>query len=81
MAYRILVAALTAFLCAGVGFTAPKKPRDPNKIICKYDSESGSRLKRSRACHTQAEWDELRRQMKQNIDKVQNSRAWNSNPT
>lgn len=78
MACRILLAILTATLCAGVGLTAPRKARDPNKVVCKYDSESGSRLKKTRSCHTQQEWDELRRQTKQNVDKIQNSRPWNS---
>jgi hypothetical protein len=78
MAYRILLAAITISLCAGVGMTAPKKARDPNKVICKYDSESGSRLKKTRSCHTQQEWDELRRQTKQNVDRIQNARPWNT---
>lgn len=77
MKYRILLAAITVSLCAGVGMTAPRKARDPNKVICKSDSESGSRLKKTRSCHTQQEWDELRRQMKQNVDKIQNSRPMN----
>ena len=78
MYHRFLLAAATATLCAGVGMAAAKKGHDPNRMICKTVEESGSRLKRVRACHTQAEWDELRRQMKQNIDRIQNSRPWNT---
>ena len=78
MYHRILLAAATGLLCAGVGMAAAKKNHDPNRVICKTIEESGSRLKRVRACHTQAEWDELRRQMKQNIDRIQNSRPWNT---
>ena len=76
MAYRIILAAITVSLCATVGMTAPKKARDPNKVVCKYDAESGSRLKKTRSCHTQQEWDELRRQTKQNVDRIQNARPW-----
>ena len=50
---------------------------DANRKICRAMSDVGSRLSRSRACHTAAEWAELRRQMKQNVDHIQNARAWN----
>jgi hypothetical protein len=50
---------------------------DPNRMICRTLEGSGSRLERQRACHTAAEWAELRRQTRQNIDHIQNSRASN----
>lgn len=50
---------------------------DPNKQICRTMGEIGSRLNRSRACHTAQEWTELRRQTKQNVDHIQNARPWN----
>jgi len=53
---------------------------DANKQICRTMVDTGSRLGRYRACHTAQEWTELRRQTKQNVDRVQNSRAWNSDP-
>jgi len=49
----------------------------PNKQICRVTSDIGSRLGRSRACHTAQEWIELRRQTKQNIDHIQNARPAN----
>ena len=51
-----------------------------NKQICRTIADTGSRLGRYRACHTAQEWTELRRQTKQNVDRIQNSRAWNSDP-
>ena len=51
---------------------------DANKQICRTFGDTGTRLGRYRACHTAQEWIELRRQMKANIDHIQNSRAWNS---
>ena len=46
-----------------------------NKQICRTTADTGSRLGRSRECHTEQEWAELRRQTQQNIDRVQNARA------
>lgn len=50
-----------------------------NKQICRSTADTGSRLGRSRECHTEAEWAELRRQTQQNIDRVQNARAASGN--
>ena len=50
---------------------------DPNRMICRTLEGSGSRLERQRACHTAAEWTELRRQTRASIDRIQNSRASN----
>jgi hypothetical protein len=50
-----------------------------NKQICRASPDTGSRLGRSRTCHTAEEWAELRRQTQQNIDRIQNSRAANGN--
>jgi hypothetical protein len=48
---------------------------DPNRMICRTLNEGGSRLDRRYACHTAAEWAELRRQTRASIDHIQNSRA------
>jgi hypothetical protein len=50
---------------------------DANKQICRTTADIGSRLARSRACHTAAEWAELRRQTRQTVDHIQNARPWN----
>jgi len=50
---------------------------DANKQICRTIADTGSRLGRYRACHTAQEWTELRRQTKQNVDRIQNARPWN----
>ena len=47
---------------------------DPNRMICRTMEGSGSRLERQRACHTAAEWAELRRQTQANIDHIQTNR-------
>jgi hypothetical protein len=50
---------------------------DANKQICRTLVDTGSRLGRSRACHTAQEWADLRRQTRQNVDHIQSARPWN----
>ena len=38
-----------------------KRGRDPNRTICKYSDEPGSRIQRRKVCHTEAEWAERKR--------------------
>lgn len=49
--------------------------KDANKMICRTVQEIGSRLNRTRACHTKAEWEELRRQTRQTVQGIQDRRA------
>jgi hypothetical protein len=48
--------------------------KDANKMICRTVQELGSRLNKTRACHTKAEWEELRRQTRQNVQNIQDRR-------
>jgi hypothetical protein len=34
---------------------------DPDRVVCKYDMEPGTRLKRRKTCFTMAQWDEYKR--------------------
>ena len=76
---RMIALSAGCALLIGTGAEAADSPkqRDPNKKICRTLSETGSRLNRARACHTQAEWEELRRQTKANIERIQNNRPTN----
>jgi hypothetical protein len=56
----------------------PSKNRS-NKQICRAAADTGSRLGRSRICHTEEEWAELRRETQQNIDRIQSARPMNGN--
>ena len=68
--------AATAVLAEAPSATNAKAAKgDPNQQICRSFRDTGSRLGGYRACHTAAEWAELRRQTQQNIDHIQNSRA------
>jgi len=49
-----------------------------DKMICKTEGEIGTRLTRSRVCHTAAEWAEMRREEKANVDRIQMGRVWDS---
>lgn len=48
---------------------------DPNHMICRSVAETGARLSRTRICMTRAQWDEQRRQTRQNIDRAQTTRT------
>jgi hypothetical protein len=48
---------------------------NPNETVCRMIGETGSRLNRSRVCMTRAEWEQYRRDMRQNIDHAQTSRV------
>ena len=75
-------ACAVALIIAAAVFAEPAARSDPsadaNRKICRSFADTGSRLGRYRACHTEQEWSELRRQTKQNVDHIQNWRVWNS---
>ena len=70
-------AALVGTAAAASDGTNQTGRSDPNKMICRTISDSGNKLKRERACHTASEWRELRRQTRETIEHIQNSRASN----
>ena len=69
-----LLVSATAVVAQGNSGTAKA---DPDRQVCRRINDTGSRLGAIRVCHTAAEWAELRRQTKQTIDQIQNSRAAN----
>jgi hypothetical protein len=77
---RKLALILTIAVIAGTAAKASESSNksgkaDPNKVICRTISDTGDKLKHMRACHTAAEWQELRRQARESIEHIQNSRA------
>jgi hypothetical protein len=72
-----LVAAVLVTSSATAAENSKRKAGNPNKVICRVDSEIGSKLRRSRACHTKAEWEELRRQTQANVEHIENARPCN----
>jgi invasion protein IalB len=55
----------------------PKKALDPNEVVCEKQEVLGSRLATQKICHTRAEWAELRRNDRQEIERVQVQRGCN----
>jgi len=72
-----LVAAAIVASSAMAAENSGRKAGNPNKVICRMESEIGSKLRRTRACHTKAEWDELRRQTQANVEHIENARPCN----
>jgi len=58
--------------------TAPAPAPDANRIICQDRIATGSRLAYARDCHTQAEWDVIRRSSQDYINTIE-KRALNTN--
>jgi hypothetical protein len=54
--------------------TAAKNSGD--RRVCRTYHDTGTRLGSYRACHTVAEWTELRRQTIQIVDHIQNARPF-----
>ncbi len=48
--------------------TSAQKPKDPNRIICERDEETGSRLGAKRVCKTAAQWDALRHANREQVE-------------
>lgn len=72
---RMITGLCAVALCAGAAYasgsakSAGEEGKD--KLICRTDTKAGSRLRKERTCRTRAEWAEIRRQTKQDIDEVQ----------
>jgi len=67
--------ALASVTAAATSAAPPAKGKDDsNKVICRTVQDIGSRLNKSRACHTKAEWAELRRQTRETVQHIQDSR-------
>ena len=65
VALLVLTAAWSASASAG----DEKKPEsDKEKVICKSDTVTGSRLKKKRICMTRSQWQALADRTKQDID-------------
>ena len=57
-------AATPAPQAAPAAAAAPAKP----KMVCLVEDETGSRLSGKRVCRTQAEWDQIRMDLKQEMN-------------
>lgn len=89
---KSFVIAISSVILAtpAVAQTAPADPaapsssqpplKQPNRVICEKQEEIGSRLGGKKVCHTAAEWQELRRQNKEQIEDWQQRLTANPKP-
>jgi hypothetical protein len=80
MIRKVILVLTAATLIGSVATAANKKDKSStsdNKLICKSMEENGQKLRRTRACHTAAEWREMQRQTRAAIEHIQSSRATN----
>ena len=67
----MLTPVILVAMLAGSDAASADKPRnrvsDPNRVICKYGDEPGSRIQRRKVCQTEAEWAERKRIEFQNL--------------
>ena len=80
LARGVAAALMAAVICspalagAPPSATAPaarKGGTDPNEVICQRQEVLGSRLQKRRVCMTRAQWDDLKLQDRQALDKAQ----------
>ena len=72
----LLASAVAAWSQTPVTQPAPQTQQvglnnDPNETICVREQEIGSRLRARRVCRTRAEWDLIREQNRQVVDRYQ----------
>ena len=79
LAHRMIAASATIALPGTPGLAAPTaqpaQAPDPNKVICEKQEVLGSRLSTRRVCMTRSQWEDLRLQDRQAIERVQSGPA------
>ncbi len=59
----------------------PKKdPNDPNRMICKTERPTGSRLGGEKTCMTKAHWDDFARETQTELDRITISHGGTATP-
>lgn len=60
-------------LAAAADAPAAKPKADPNKVICREEEVTGSRLQTERKCMTSQQWAEYRRNQRESVEHTQTS--------
>jgi hypothetical protein len=62
---------------AAIGQTGPTSGpnNEPNQIVCIKEKQIGSRLSTAKVCRTRAEWEQVRSQTRQVVERVQGNKA------
>ncbi|WP_454885671.1 hypothetical protein [Sphingomonas oryzagri] len=53
-----------------------KGAKDPNKVVCITDEVTGSRLGAVKTCHTNAEWAQYQRELRNTVDRMNSGKNW-----
>jgi hypothetical protein len=70
----ILLFAAIALLSAPTLARKPEadgKKSDPNRVVCRKEEVIGSRLASKKTCMTVMQWDQLEREQRQSVDRIQ----------
>jgi hypothetical protein len=67
----LLIAALALPTAPALGAERGAKSYDPDKMICRTMTETGSRLSKKKMCMTASQWSDHKRQTQQAVDKAQ----------
>lgn len=67
----LLVIASAAIIAASPAVAKNKKQSDPNRLICKSEEMVGSRLQTKKTCLTAMQWDQLQRDQRMTVERVQ----------
>lgn len=75
---RIIAALLCLTLVPAAGALAQRANLsedmgNSDRIICKEITKPGSRIAKSRSCHTAGEWADIRRQQRDNTSRIQSA--------
>lgn len=68
----LLCAALAPLAAPAIAKEHNAQPKDPNKVICKTEDVIGSRLQTKKTCLTAQQWEDMNRETRQTVDRVQN---------
>ncbi len=74
----LLSVSLAASMAVGVVGAAPddagRDHKDPGRMICKAEDQTGTRIAKKKTCMTAVQWKEQRRASRMEIDKTQANR-------
>ncbi|MFL6730409.1 MAG: hypothetical protein ACJ8E3_10540 [Sphingomicrobium sp.] len=65
------VAQVTSMAAANPPPASAAKGQNLNKIVCEVDQTTGSRLGARKVCKTVLEWQQMRREQRETIEKIQ----------
>lgn len=74
--HRFIIGLLLASMAGPLLAEKPKTARekqdeDPNKVVCRYSEEIGTRLAKKKTCLTRSQWDQYEREMRNQVQRVQ----------